>query len=60
VSKRGGIHIKKSHRGLLHKELGVPQDHQIPAALLEQALHSANPALRKRARFAVNARRFKH
>jgi hypothetical protein len=48
------IHIKPSHEGLLHKELGVPTDEKIPEAKLEKAKHSENPAERKRATFAEN------
>lgn len=46
--------IKKSHKGLLHKDLGVPQGEKIPRAKLEAAKHSENPAVRKRAVFAEN------
>lgn len=48
------IHIKPSHRGLLHKELGVPLGKPIPKAKIEKAAHSKNPAERKRAVFAEN------
>ena len=54
------IHIKASHKGLLHKELGVPSGEKIPAAKLEKALHSKNPKVRKRANFARNAKHFAH
>ena len=46
--------IKKSHRGLLHKDLHVPQGEKIPAAKLEAARHSPDPKVRKRAVFAEN------
>lgn len=55
-----GIHIKPSRKGLLHKELGVPQGQPIPASKLEAAAHSSNPAERKRAQFAINAKKFNH
>jgi hypothetical protein len=48
------IHINPRHKGLLHKELGVPQGQKIPEAKLEAAKHSSNPAERKRANFAIN------
>ena len=54
------IHIKKSHKGLLHKKLGVPEGKKIPAEKLEKAKHSKSPALRKEANFAVNAKKFNH
>ena len=57
---RKTIHIKKSHEGLLHKALNVPMGQPIPAAKLEQALHSSDPAERKPAQFAKNARHFHH
>ena len=55
-----GIHIKKSHKGLLHKKLGVPQGQKIPASRLAAAKRSKSPALRKEANFAINAKGFKH
>jgi len=57
---RKTIHIKKSHAGLLHEDLNVPLGQSIPAAKLEKALHSSDPAKRKRAQFAVNASHFHH
>lgn len=41
--------IPKSHRGLLKKELHVPEGKKIPAKKLEKAEHSKNPKERKRA-----------
>ena len=49
-----GIEIKPSHKGLLHKKLGVPQGQPIPKAKLEKAKHSNSAALRKEANFAEN------
>jgi hypothetical protein len=57
---RQTIHIKKSHEGRLHKDLNVPLDDPIPAAKLEKALHSSDPAIQKRAQFAKNASLFHH
>jgi hypothetical protein len=54
------IRIKPSHKGLLHKELDVPQGEPIPAAKIAKAAHSSDPAERKRAVFAQNAKKFKH
>ena len=54
------IHIKESHKGLLHKSLGVAQDKPIPAAKLQKALHSDNAAVKKRAVFAENAKHWHH
>jgi len=60
LGTRKTIHIKKSHEGLLHKELNVPLGQPIPAGKMEKALHSSDPAERKRAQFAENASHFHH
>lgn len=54
------IMIKPSHKGLLHKKLGVPQGEKIPQAKIEKAEKSKSPALRKEAAFAESAKKFKH
>lgn len=54
------IHIKPSHKGLLHKNLGVPAGKKIPASKLESAENSKDPAVRKRAVFAENAKHWNH
>jgi hypothetical protein len=54
------IQIKPSHRGLLHKDLGVPAGAKLPLSSMLKAKHSSNPAERKRATFAVNARSWAH
>lgn len=54
------IHIKASHKGELHRDLGVPQGQKIPASKLAAAKHSKNPAVRKRATFAQNAKKWHH
>lgn len=54
--KKGGIHIKESHEGLLHKNLGVPEDKKISEAKLQKAKHSEDPDIRKQATFAENAK----
>lgn len=54
------IHIKPSRKGLLHKELGVPEDQDIPADKLAKAKANASPAEKKRIQFAQNAKKFKH
>lgn len=53
-----GIHIKASHKGELHRDLGVPRGEPIPAAKLAKAKNSSNPAIRKRANFAANAKKW--
>ncbi len=54
------IHIKASHKGKLHKALGVPKGQKIPASKLAKAAKSKSPAMRKMANFAKNAKKFVH
>jgi hypothetical protein len=58
--KKSGIHINPAHKGELHRDTGTPQGQPIPAQKLEQALHSSDPAVRKRANFARNAKGWNH
>jgi len=44
----------------LHKELGVPTDKKIPDAELQAAKNSSDPKERKRATFALNAKKWNH
>ena len=53
------IHIKASHKGWLHKALGVPEGQKIPKAKLAQASHSSNPHMRAMATFALNAAKWR-
>jgi hypothetical protein len=53
-----GISIKPSHKGLLHKDLGVAKGKKLTSAELAKAKNSSNPAERKRATFAENARKW--
>jgi oligoendopeptidase F len=50
------IKIKKSHKGLLHRDLGVATGKKIPEAKLATAKKSKDPAVRKRATFAESAK----
>ena len=54
------IAIKKSRKGLLHKDLGVAQGKPIPAGKLAKAKNSKSAAVRKRATFAQNAKGWSH
>lgn len=56
---RKPIKIKASHKGLLHKDLGVPKGKPIPASKIEAAENSKSAAVRKRATFAENTRGWK-
>ena len=54
------IHIKPANKGKLHADLGVKQGQKIPVKRLEAAKNSSDPAVRKRATFALNARSWSH
>ena len=53
------IQLNPKHKGLLHKDLGVKPGKKLTVAEEEKAKHSSDPAERKRATFALNARKFK-
>lgn len=56
---KGGIHIKKSKQGSLHKALGVKKGEKIPASKL--TIHKGDsPAMKKKKQFAINARKWHH
>lgn len=57
---RSGIHIKASNKGKLRKAAGVKKGAKIPVSKLRKLAKSSNPTTRKRAQFALNARKFKH
>lgn len=52
--------IGKVKKGALHKQLGIAQGKKIPASRLQAAKHSKNALERKRANFAINAKKWKH
>jgi hypothetical protein len=54
------IKIKASHKGLLHKDTGTPSGQKISEAKIQKAKNSSDPAVRKRATFAENAKHWKH
>ena len=54
--KKGGIHIKKKNRGKFTSYCGG----NVTAECIARGKHSSNPAIRKRATFAANARKWKH
>lgn len=49
----GGL-IKPSHKGRLHRALGVPEGQKIPAAKIAKAANSKNPHMAAMGRFAQN------
>jgi hypothetical protein len=54
------IRIKPSHKGLLHRDTGTPKGQKIPLASIKAKEKSSDPAVRKRAVFADNARKWNH
>lgn len=60
AKKKGGIHINPANKGKLHEELGVAPGKKIPAKKLAKAVNSSNPAEKKRAVFAENAKKWNH
>ena len=54
----GGIRIKPANKGLLHKNLGVAPGKKLTVAQEQKAKQSSDPAVRKRATFALNARKW--
>lgn len=56
--KRKPIRIKKANRGKLRKSAGAKKGRRIPASKLRKMKKSKNPKTRKRATFALNARRW--
>jgi hypothetical protein len=54
------IHIKESHKGLFHKDVGKKAGSPITEKDIERGEHSESAAVRKRAVFAENARHWHH
>jgi hypothetical protein len=54
------IEIKPSHKGRFHRDVGKKPGAKITSADIQKGLHSSNPAERKRANFARNARKWHH
>ncbi len=57
-SGRSPIRIKKSNAGKLRKAAKVKKGQKIPVAKLRKLKRSKNPTTRKRANFALNARKW--
>lgn len=60
MAKKKSIYIEPSHKGELHRDLGVPEGQTLTADDIQRGLDSKDPAVRMRARFAKNARSFTH
>jgi hypothetical protein len=44
--------VKPSHKGRLHRALGVPEGKTIPLSKLHRAMHSSSPHLKEMADYA--------
>ena len=58
AAKRSPIRIKKANRGKLRRSAGAKKGQKIPVSKLRQMKRSKNPTTRKRANFALNARKW--
>jgi hypothetical protein len=58
MARRKPIRIKKANRGKLRKTTGTKKGSKIPISKLQKLKHSKNPKTRKRATFALNARKW--
>jgi oligoendopeptidase F len=56
--RKSGIHIKKKNRGKLRKTTKTKKGNKIPVSKLQKLKKSKNPKTRKRATFALNARKW--
>jgi hypothetical protein len=54
------IKIKATNKGKLRAATGTKKGQNIPAATLAKLAKSKNPTTRKRAQFAINAKKWKH
>lgn len=58
MARRKPIRIKKANRGKLRKSAGAKKGRKIPVSKLRQMKRSRNPKTRRRATFALNARKW--
>lgn len=58
--KKSGIHIKKKNRGKLRRTTKTKKGNNIPVSKLRKLKKSKNPKTRKRATFALNARKWRN
>lgn len=59
AKRKKRIKIKKANRGKLRAKTGTPKGKKIPVKTLRRMKKSKDPATRKQANFALNARKFK-
>lgn len=60
MTAKRSIYIEPSHKGELHRDLGVPDGQKLTDDDIARGLASKDPAVRMRARFAKNAKKFNH
>lgn len=58
--RKRGIHIKKANRGKLRKSAGARKGRKIPVSKLRSMKRSRSAKTRRRATFALNARKWRH
>lgn len=58
--RKSGIHINPANRGKLRASTKKTKKGTIKVSELQAKKRSKDPAVRKRATFALNARKFKH
>ena len=58
MAKSSGIKIKKSNRGKTRKATGTKKGRRVPVSKLQKMKKSSSPKARKRATFALNARKW--
>lgn len=58
MAKKSGINIKKSNKGKLRAAAGTKKGAKIPVSKLRAMKKSKSATTRKRATFALNARKF--
>jgi oligoendopeptidase F len=59
-NNRNPIAIKKSKQGSLRAATKTPKGKNIPVAKLQDLAKNGSPAMRKKAQFALNARKWSH
>lgn len=57
--RKSGIKIKKSKQGSLRRSTGTKKGKKIPVSKLRRLKKSGTPAQKKKANFALNARKWK-
>lgn len=58
MAGKSGIKIKKANRGKTRKATGTKKGQKVPVSKLRAMKKSKSPAARKRATFALNARKW--